>query len=59
MTTIAAIFALMPLAIIGMGVGSEMLKPLAVALVSGHIIQIPLALLVLPVLLLMFQLKLS
>lgn len=53
MTTIAAIFALMPLAI-GMGAGSEMLKPLAIALVSGLIIQIPLVLVVLPAFLLVF-----
>ena len=56
MTTIAAIFALLPLAI-GIGAGSEMLKPLAIALLSGLIVQVPLVLIVLPVLLLLLQVK--
>jgi len=56
MTTIAAIFALLPLAI-GIGAGSEMLKPLAIALLSGLIVQVPLVLIVLPVLLLILQVK--
>jgi multidrug efflux pump subunit AcrB len=47
MTTLAAIFALMPLAL-GLGTGAEMLQPLAVALIFGLVIQIPLVLLVLP-----------
>jgi len=48
MTTLAAIFALMPLAM-GLGAGSEMLQPLAIAIVSGIIVQIPLVLIALPV----------
>jgi multidrug efflux pump subunit AcrB len=47
MTTIAAIFALLPLAL-GLGAGAEMLQPLAIALIFGLLIQIPLVLLVLP-----------
>jgi CzcA family heavy metal efflux pump len=48
MTTIAAIFALMPLAL-GLGAGSQMLQPLAIALVAGLLVQVPLVLVVLPV----------
>ena len=47
MTTVAAIFALMPLAM-GLGAGSEMLQPLAIAIVSGLVVQKPLVLIVLP-----------
>jgi CzcA family heavy metal efflux pump len=47
MTTLAAIFALLPLAL-GLGEGAEMLQPLAIALIFGLMIQIPLVLLVLP-----------
>jgi multidrug efflux pump subunit AcrB len=47
MTTIAAILALLPLAI-GLGQGSDMPKPLAVAIISGLIVQMPLVLLVMP-----------
>jgi len=47
MTTIAAILALLPLAI-GLGQGSDMQKPLAVAIISGLIVQMPLVLLVMP-----------
>ena len=50
MTTLAAIFALMPLAM-GIGAGSEMLQPLAIAIVSGLIVQIPLVLIMLPTIL--------
>ncbi|MGN6585641.1 MAG: efflux RND transporter permease subunit [Rhizobiaceae bacterium] len=48
MTTIAAILALLPLSL-GIGQGSAMLKPLAIAIISGLIVQIPLVLWVLPV----------
>ncbi len=48
MTTFAAIFALMPLAL-GIGEGSEMLKPLAIAIEAGLLVQLPLVLIVLPV----------
>jgi CzcA family heavy metal efflux pump len=50
MTTIAAIFALLPLAL-GLGTGAEMLQPLAIALIFGLVIQIPLVLILLPSLL--------
>jgi multidrug efflux pump subunit AcrB len=50
MTTFAAIFALMPLAM-NLGTGSEMLQPLIIAIVSELIVQIPLVLIVLPILL--------
>jgi multidrug efflux pump subunit AcrB len=49
MTTLAAILALLPL-VLGIGQGSDMQKPLAVAIISGLIIQIPLVLVVMPVL---------
>ena len=54
MTTLAAIFALLPLAM-NIGAGSEMLQPLAIAIVSGVIVQIPLVLNVLPGLLVLFK----
>ncbi|AKM45260.1 hypothetical protein WI95_31170 [Burkholderia contaminans] len=50
MTTIAAILALLLLAF-ALGQGSAMQQPLAVAIISGLIVQLPLVLLVLPVLL--------
>jgi multidrug efflux pump subunit AcrB len=51
MTALAAILALLPLAL-GLGGGSSMLKPLALAIVFGLIGTIPAVLLALPVLLL-------
>ncbi len=54
MTTVAAIFALMPLAM-NIGTGSEMLQPLAIAIVSGLVVQIPLVLFILPALLQLFN----
>ena len=50
MTTIAAILAMVPL-IIGLGEGAAMLRPLAVAIVAGLVVQLPLVLVVLPALL--------
>ncbi len=50
MTTLAAILALAPLAL-GIGHGAGMLQPLAVAIEAGLVAQMPLTLLVLPVLL--------
>ncbi len=47
MTTLAAIFALMPLAL-AIGQGSQMQQPLAVAIISGLLVQIPLVTVVLP-----------
>ena len=53
MTTFAAILALLPLAI-GLGQGSAMLQPMAIAIIAGLIVQLPLVLLVLPLLLKLF-----
>jgi multidrug efflux pump subunit AcrB len=50
MTTTAAILALLPLAL-GLGQGSGMLKPLAIAIIAGLVAQLPLVLIVLPALL--------
>lgn len=44
---IGAILALMPLAL-GIGVGAQMQQPLAVAVIGGFVIGLPLLLLVLP-----------
>jgi AcrB/AcrD/AcrF family len=54
MTTFAAILALLPLAL-GLGQGSSMLKPLAIAIISGLVFQLPLVLIVLPSLLALFR----
>lgn len=53
MTTLATILALMPLAL-GIGEGSAMLQPLAIAIISGLTIQLPLVLIVQPILLMVF-----
>ena len=50
MTTLAAILALLPLAL-GIGQGSALLQPLAVAIIAGLVVQFPLVLIVLPALL--------
>lgn len=50
MTTVAAILALLPLAL-GIGHGSAMLQPLAIAIIAGLLVQLPLVLVVLPLLL--------
>ena len=50
MTTLVAIFALLPLAL-GLGQGSAMQQPLAIAIVSGLVVKMPLVLTVLPMLL--------
>ena len=50
MTTLVAIFALLPLAL-GIGEGSAMQQPLAIAIISGLVVKMPLVLMVLPVLL--------
>jgi multidrug efflux pump subunit AcrB len=54
MTTFAAILALLSLAL-GIGQGSSMLKPLAIAIISGLVFQLPLVLIVLPTLLALFR----
>jgi multidrug efflux pump subunit AcrB len=48
MTTTAAILALLPLCL-SIGEGSAMLRPLAIAIISGLIVQIPLVLWVMPI----------
>lgn len=55
MTTVAAILALSPLAL-GLGQGAGMLQPLAIAIITGLILQLPLVLIVLPALLALFRL---
>ncbi len=50
MTTVAAILALLPLAL-SIGRGSAMQQPLAVAIISGLVVHLPLLMIVLPVLL--------
>jgi multidrug efflux pump subunit AcrB len=52
MTTLAAILALLPLAL-SIGHGSEMLKPLAVAIIAGLVAQLPLVLIILPAILML------
>lgn len=47
MTALGAIFALMPIAL-GFGAGAQMHQPLAVAIIGGFIIALPLLLIVLP-----------
>jgi multidrug efflux pump subunit AcrB len=49
MTTLAAILTLLPLAF-ALGRGSEMQQPLAIAIISGLVVQLPLVLLFMPVL---------
>jgi len=48
MTTLAAVLALLPLAL-GWGQGSAMQQPLAVAIISGLLVQVPLVVLAMPV----------
>jgi CzcA family heavy metal efflux pump len=56
MTVLAAILALLPLAL-GLGHGSAMQQPLAIAIISGLIFSLPLVLIVLPALLAIFDWK--
>jgi multidrug efflux pump subunit AcrB len=49
MSTLAAALALSPLAL-GLGQGSAMQRPLAIAIISGMVFQLPLVFLVMPVL---------
>jgi CzcA family heavy metal efflux pump len=58
MTTFAAILALLPLAL-GIGHGSAMQQPLAIAIISGLICSLPLVLIILPALLAIFDRKAS
>jgi multidrug efflux pump subunit AcrB len=50
MTAIGAIIALMPLAL-GIGTGAQMHQPLAIAVIGGFIVALPLLLIVFPTLL--------
>jgi multidrug efflux pump subunit AcrB len=50
MTALGAIIALMPLAL-GIGSGAELHQPLAIAVIGGFIIALPLLLIVLPTML--------
>jgi CzcA family heavy metal efflux pump len=58
MTAIGAILALLPLAM-GIGVGAQMQQPLAIAVIGGFIVAMPLLLLVFPSLLRLIYLKSS
>ena len=58
MTAFAAILALLPLAL-GIGHGSAMQQPLAIAIISGLICSLPLVLIILPALLAIFDRKAS
>jgi multidrug efflux pump subunit AcrB len=53
MTALGAIFALLPLAT-GIGTGAQMHQPLAIAVIGGFVIAMPLLLIVFPTLLRMF-----
>jgi multidrug efflux pump subunit AcrB len=50
MTALGAIIALMPLAV-GIGIGAQMHQPLAIAVIGGFIVALPLLLIILPTLL--------
>ncbi len=54
MTAIGAILALMPLAL-GIGTGAQMHQPLAIAVIGGFIVALPLLLIVFPSLLRLFK----
>ena len=56
MTAISAILALMPLAI-GIGIGAQMQQALAIAVIGGFVVGLPLLLIVLPTILRKFNFK--
>lgn len=56
MTALGAIIALMPLAL-GIGVGAQLHQPLAIAVIGGFIVALPLLLMVLPSLMVLFLKK--
>jgi len=56
MTAIGAILALMPLAL-GIGLGAQMQQPLAVAVIGGFVVGLPMLLLVFPSLLMLIMMK--
>ena len=49
MSTLAMILALVPLAAAISGSGDQMLQPLAIAIIAGALVQLPLVLLAMPV----------
>jgi multidrug efflux pump subunit AcrB len=51
MSTLAMILALLPLGAAISGSGDQMLQPLAIAIIAGIVVQLPLVLLVMPVVL--------
>src|SRR5881398_892094 len=58
MTAFAAILALLPLAL-GIGHGSAMQQPLAIAIIAGLVFALPLVLIVLPALLALFKIDIA
>ena len=50
MSTLAMILALVPLAAAISGSGDQMLQPLAIAIIAGALVQLPLVLLAMPIL---------
>jgi len=50
MSTLAMILALIPIGAAISGSGDQMLQPLAIAIIAGAVVQLPLVLLVMPVL---------
>lgn len=56
MTAIGAIIALLPLAL-GIGTGAQMHQPLAIAVIGGFVVALPLLLIVLPTLLLRLKVR--
>jgi multidrug efflux pump subunit AcrB len=56
MSTLAAALALSPLAL-GLGQGAAMQRPLAIAIISGMVFQLPLVFLVMPVLFVVFRVQ--
>jgi multidrug efflux pump subunit AcrB len=49
MSTLAMILALLPLGATISGSGDQMLQPLAIAIIAGVVVQLPLVLLAMPV----------
>jgi CzcA family heavy metal efflux pump len=58
MTAFAAILALLPLAL-GIGHGSAMQQPLAIAIIAGLVFSLPLVLIALPALLVLFKIEIA
>jgi multidrug efflux pump subunit AcrB len=56
MTALGAIIALMPLAM-GIGTGAQMHQPLAIAIIGGFLVGLPLLLIVLPTMIMILYKK--